>query len=274
MCGLCFVYNFIHRTEQLSGWLSRYKLSASGVNLNIIVFGGSGGIGAAILKQVRLRFPSASVFATWNTQPPADDLPNDGIQWSQVDVSSEQSIQAFSQQFDKVHWLINAVGMLHIDANGDAAKMPEKSLKQLDPEFFTKNMQINALPTLLIAKHFEKVLKHDEPVQFTTVSAKVGSIEDNGLGGWHSYRCSKAALNMAIKNISIEWRRRLPRVCVTALHPGTTNTELSAPFQANVPDGKLFTSEYTASCLVDLLSQFKASDTGRFLAYDGQELPW
>jgi len=106
------------------------------------------------------------------------------------------------------------------------------------------------------------------------VSAKVGSIEDNRLGGWYSYRCSKAALNMAIKNISIEWRRRSPNVCVTSLHPGTTDTRLSAPFQRNVPDGKLFSCDHTAQCLVDVVSRLQLSDSGKFLAYNGEELPW
>ncbi len=241
--------------------------------MNIIVFGGSGGIGAALLEQLSRRFPDATVFSTWYMSPPSDHLMK-SVRWSQVNVTSEQSVQAFAGQFDKVHWLINAVGMLHRASLEEQVKLPEKSLRQIDADFFLQNIQTNTLPTLLLAKHFEFALKHDERAHFATVSAKVGSIEDNRLGGWHSYRCSKAALNMAIKNISIEWRRRLPNVCVTALHPGTTDTALSAPFQRNVPDGKLFTAQYTAACLVDVLSSLSAADSGKFLAYDGQELPW
>lgn len=238
--------------------------------MNIVVFGGSGGIGSAIVKQVARVFPEAVVFATWNrTRPPIQTTAH----WSQVDLCSEVSIQEFSSQFDQVHWVINAAGLLH-----EGMQMPEKSLQQIEPEFFMRNIQLNALSTLLIAKHFRRALKDasgfEVTKQFATISAKVGSIEDNRLGGWYSYRCSKAALNMALKNLSIEWSRAVPDVCVTALHPGTTDTGLSAPFQRNVPEGKLFPADKVADCFVTLMLKLTASDTGKFLSYDGESLPW
>ncbi len=239
-------------------------------NVKVVVIGGSGGIGSAVLKRLRDSFPQASLSATWcRTRPVDESLAS----WSQVDVLSEQSIADFAAGIDSVDWLINATGMLHADQ-----RMPEKTLQQVDGEFFLHNLQINALSTLLIAKHFSRALKNakaDEVTpQFATVSARVGSIEDNRLGGWYSYRCSKAALNMAIKNISIEWQRTLPAVCVTALHPGTTDTSLSEPFQRNVPEGKLFTPEKVADDFIRLLTDLTAKDTGGFLAYDGERLPW
>lgn len=238
--------------------------------MNIVVFGGSGGIGYAMVKKVCQVFPAATVSATWHCNPPTEQLSAD---WSQVDMRSEDSIREYASQFERVDWLINAAGMLHVDQ-----KMPEKSLQQVDADFFIRNVELNALSALLVAKHFERPLKNassaDAAVQYATVSAKVGSIQDNRLGGWYSYRCSKAALNMALKNISIEWQRTMPSACVTALHPGTTETPLSAPFQRNVPDGKLFTPEKVADCLIDLLSQLNAKDTGKFLTYDGELLPW
>lgn len=238
--------------------------------LNIVILGGSGGIGSAIVKKVNALFPHASVYATWHSQAPVDEsIAN----WAQVDLLSQESIREFASRFDRVHWLVNAVGMLHTDQH-----MPEKSVRQVEADFFMRNVQLNALSTVLIARYFQPALKSGCSdginVQFATVSAKVGSIEDNKLGGWYSYRCSKAALNMAIKNISIEWQRAIPSVCVTALHPGTTDTALSEPFQRNVPEGKLFTPEKVADCLVDLLSRLCAKDTGKFLAYDGEQLPW
>lgn len=238
--------------------------------MNIVIFGGSGGIGSALVKAVDAAYPGASIFTTWYNKPPTDRSFAD---WYQVDLLSEESIQEFSNRFDRVHWLINAAGMLHTDQ-----RMPEKSLQQVEPDFFLLNVQLNALSTLLIAKHFRIALKaacsEDVTLQFATVSARVGSIEDNKLGGWYSYRCSKAALNMAIKNISIEWQRSLPSVCVTSLHPGTTETALSTPFQRNVPEGKLFTPEKVAACLVTLMGQLTSQDTGKFLTYDGKILPW
>lgn len=238
--------------------------------MNIVVIGGSGGIGSALLRQIQSRYPQATIFATYHESEAKKDLSsNTKTHWSQLDVTSEESIRSYAMQFDKVNWLISAVGFLHHRRN-----LPEKSIEQVDPDFFLRNLQVNALSALLIAKHFKRSLKHNDLALLAVISAKVGSIEDNRLGGWHSYRCSKAALNMAIKNISIEWRRSMPNVCVTALHPGTTDTSLSQPFQRNVPQGKLFTPDYTAECLVNLLSQMQSSDSGRFLAYDGTHLPW
>ena len=165
--------------------------------------------------------------------------------------------------------MINAVGLLHDETHG-----PEKSIRSIDPDFFIKNMNVNALPTLLAAQAFSKLLKSAERGIFATISAKVGSIEDNGLGGWHSYRCSKAALNMALKNIAIEWQRSHKTLCVASLHPGTTDTSLSKPFQKNVPDGKLFSAEKTASYIIDTLEKLTPTETGKFWSWDGTELPW
>jgi len=109
---------------------------------------------------------------------------------------------------------------------------------------------------------------------FATVSARVGSIEDNRLGGWFSYRASKAALNMCLKTLAIEWRRTLPNVAVAALHPGTTDTALSRPFQHNVPREQLFTPRQTANYLLNVLDGLEPAQSTQFLAFDGEWLPW
>jgi len=116
--------------------------------------------------------------------------------------------------------------------------------------------------------------KHGRPALFTTVSAKVGSIEDNYLGGWVSYRSSKAALNMMLKTTALEWKRSLPNVVVAALHPGTTDTNLSKPFQAHVPASQLFTPQQSVSYMLNVFTDLKTEDSGKFLAFDGEELPW
>jgi len=240
--------------------------------MNVVVIGASGGIGAALVRTVGLAHPHARIHATHLNHAPSSSE-NTNVDWSILDVTCDSAVQSYAARFSKVHWIINAVGMLH-----EQELMPEKTVTQIDAEFFMRNLQVNALPTLLLAKHFKSALASGSQKEFSshfsTVSAKVGSIEDNRLGGWYSYRCSKAALNMAIKNLSIEWSRTMPHVCVSALHPGTTDTNLSMPFQRNVPHGKLFTPEYTAECLVRVLSNLTAADTGRFFAYDGQQIPW
>jgi len=233
--------------------------------MKIVVIGGSGGIGQALLTELRSRFPDAQLFSTWCSRRSA--LP--GVRWDQLDVCDETAIAQYAAGFDTVHWLINTVGVLHTPAKG-----PEKTIRHVDSDFFIQSMRSNTLPTLLLAKHFMPTLRHGETARFASVSARVGSIGDNRLGGWYSYRCSKAALNMAVKSISVEWARSLPNVVVSALHPGTTETALSQPFQAGVADDKLFSPEKTAQLLVECLSRLERSDSGKFLAYDGSEIPW
>ena len=130
------------------------------------------------------------------------------------------------------------------------------------------------MSSLLLAKYAGPKLKRSERGIFAALSAKVGSIEDNRLGGWYSYRASKAAANMVLKNLSIEWQRTAPNIRVLALHPGTTDTNLSRPFQSRVKPEKLFSPEKVAELLLKQLDQSHANPSGRFIAYDGEELPW
>lgn len=261
--------------------------------MNVLVLGGSGGIGRAIIDEISRRYPRANIFATWHHNKPkklvsdAISAGQEEVQWFKSDISSESQVKDLSANIQNslrdisndssasgnfnitLDWIINAVGFLH--ANG---QLPEKSLRQFDPGFFIKNISLNTLPTLILAKHFSALIRQCEAPVFATVSAKVGSIEDNGLGGWTSYRCSKAALNMALKNISLEWKRSIPKACVVALHPGTTDTELSLPFQSNVPVGKLFSRQKTAGYLVDVIETLTPEKTGKFFSWDKSEIPW
>lgn len=233
--------------------------------MNILVLGGSGGIGRALIAVIQQRYPQASIFATYYR-----NLPNvAGISWYAVDVTQENDVRVLAESIRSIDWVINAVGTLHIKDTG-----PEKSLRQVDSQFFLDSMAINTLPSLLIGKYFLQHFCRAEMPICATISARVGSIGDNKLGGWYSYRCSKAALNMAIKNMSIEWQRSVPKGCIVALHPGTTDTELSKPFQKNVAPEKLFSPIKTASFLLDVMARLQPSDSGRFIAYDGQDIAW
>jgi NAD(P)-dependent dehydrogenase (short-subunit alcohol dehydrogenase family) len=235
--------------------------------MNIAIAGGSGGIGSAFVEALAKRSEVSRIAATFNRHSPVQDHPK--ISWYQLDLADEAAIEEWAAQLDEIDWLINAAGILHTRSQG-----PEKSIRRIDPAFFLENMRINALPALLLAKHLHEKFRHGRPGVFATVSARVGSIEDNRLGGWISYRASKAALNMSLKTLAIEWRRTLPNVAVVALHPGTTDTALSKPFQRNVPQGQLFTTEYSVSCMLSVLETLKPSESGRFLAFDGECLPW
>jgi NAD(P)-dependent dehydrogenase (short-subunit alcohol dehydrogenase family) len=235
--------------------------------MKIILTGGSGGIGQAFVRQLAERPDVQGIHATYHRNKP--EFSHSKVTWHPLDITDEPAIHAWSAELGEVDWLINAAGMLHRPDRG-----PEKSIQQFDPDFFIENMRTNAMPSLLLAKHVQAKFKHGRPAIFAAVSARVGSIEDNRLGGWVSYRSSKAALNMCLKTLAIEWQRTLPNVTVAALHPGTTDTALSAPFQRHVPKGQLFSPDQSADYMLKVLAAIKPGDSGQFRAFDGELLPW
>lgn len=263
-------------------------------NRTYLIVGGTGGIGRAMIQQLVNGTASDNdnnnnnnktdnsgkqdihVFATYHRNIP--DFEADNLHWVPMNICEEQSIEqaakVIQQNTPHIDWIINCVGLLHT-----ATQQPEKALRQVDTEFFLQNMQVNALASLLIAKHFRPLLaksacSNDKPAVFATISARVGSISDNQLGGWYSYRMSKAALNMGMKNLSIEWNRSLKNVCVVVMQPGTVNTQLSAPFQGNVAEGQLFSPAYSAECLLEVLNRMTAAQSGSFVDWAGESIPW
>lgn len=233
----------------------------------LIVTGASGGLGSALVDTLLERFPGARIFATCHRTPGRREHAR--LQWQALDLCDAGAIEQWSADFTRVDWIINAAGYLHGSHGG-----PEKTVRALDSEFLLENIRVNTLPSLLLAKHFSRALKQSPAPLLATISARVGSIEDNRLGGWYSYRTSKAALNMALKTLSIEWRHSHPRGCIAALHPGTNDTPLSKPFQANVAAKDLFDPANTAASFVELLARLSPADSGRFWAWDGEILPW
>ena len=164
---------------------------------------------------------------------------------------------------------INTSGFLHSNYI-----KPEKRLSHLNRSNIIKNFSINSIAPILIAKSIEKYIKPELFFSFSSLSARVGSISDNKIGGWYSYRASKAAQNQLLKTLSIEWRRKFPLSVVTLLHPGTCDTKLSKPYQSSVPKDKLFTTETATKYLVNIISEQKPSDTGKFIAWDRSVIPW
>ena len=242
-----------------------------------LVVGASQGIGLGFVKQLLASDRLAMVYATYRNpetaagllalqaQPRLVCLPMDATQ--ETDIAQQAAyIQTQSGVLDLV---VNCVGVLH-----DGELQPEKSLRQIDAAKLLQYFQVNSIPTALLAKHLQPLLKKSDRSVFTTISAKIGSIEDNRLGGWYGYRASKAALNMLLKTIAIEYGRRNPHTIVVALHPGTTDTRLSQPFQRNVPPEKLFPVERTVSQLLTIINGLTEDDNGAFFSWDGSSLPW
>jgi len=189
----------------------------------------------------------------------------------EIDLSSEQSIievasslKATGESFDLI---LVATGILHTDS-----LKPEKNIKQIDAQNLHLLFQINAVGPLLVLKHFSGLLNPEERSVFAVLSARVGSISDNKLGGWYGYRASKAALNMLLKTASIEYKRTLNTLIIAGLHPGTVDSKLSKPFQANVPRDELFTPEFVAQQLLQVIDHLKPEDSGYLFGWDGKKI--
>lgn len=189
---------------------------------------------------------------------------------ARLDLEDEASIAAAAATLaggPPPELIIVATGLLHAGGHG-----PERALKELDGGWLARNFAVNAIGPALVAKHFLPLLARDRRTVFAALSARVGSISDNRLGGWHSYRAAKAALNQLIRTMAIEEKRRNPQAILVGVHPGTVATPLSAPFQANVKPGQLFAPDRAAVQLLDLLDGLKSADSGKLFAWDGSEI--
>ncbi len=231
------------------------------------VFGSTGGIGRAIcarLAETGTRCIYAGSRDGWVPE-------GDPYRTFAFDFSNEDSIEASAQMMrdDPPEWVIVASGILTLpDGSG-----PERSYKRLDPEIMAQVFAINTIGPALVAKHVLPLMPRDERFVFAALSARVGSISDNRLGGWHSYRASKAALNMLLKNIAIEMARTHDESVVVGLHPGTVDSELSAPFQKGLPEGQLTSPAQAADNLLSVLNELKTEDSGKVFDFGGLEVP-
>lgn len=220
-----------------------------------VIIGAKGGIGAAFADVIERGSDGMRVFRLHRASNPPVDLTDEN--------SIAEAAAAISALGYDISTVLVATGLLHADGRG-----PEKSIKQLDAAWMMRNFQINAIGPALVAKHFLPIMARQGPVYFAALSARVGSISDNRLGGWHSYRASKAALNMLIRNIAIEWQRKNPQSIVVGLHPGTVETALSAPFKGN-PAHERFTPARSAQEMLDALYGLSPQESGQIFAYDG-----
>lgn len=235
---------------------------------HIAVHGASGAIGTAVVNHLLSEFPSAQIHACARR---AIQFHDDRVSSHIIDYTHESSIADAAKRMtdhQPLDCVIVTTGMLHSDTI-----RPEKSLRDLNHEQLLELYRVNTVIPTLIAKYFIPCLSKQSRSIFAALSARVGSISDNRLGGWYSYRASKAALNMIIKTLAIETSRKNKQAIVVGLHPGTVDSDLSKPFQANVADDALFTPEHSAEHLVSVISKLESSDTGKCFAWDHTEIP-
>lgn len=250
---------------------------------NFVVAGGTRGIGLAMIKNLLNESSQVNVMACYRKQSELDQIMSlkkqypEQLSMVEVNIDNESSFKQLAQQasdqFGHLDGVINCIGILHDEAQGI---FPERKLQEISVQNHLEVYKTNVLPTLLLAKYLSPMMKEANSPLFASVSAKVGSIEDNKMGGWHSYRISKAALNMAIKNISIEIKRINKNSLCVALHPGTTATQLSEPFMVSAQKKyKIHTAEETAQNLLQVLNEQTSEEhNGGFFSWDGTSLPW
>lgn len=234
------------------------------IKRNIAVVGARGAIGKAFVEYYSKDESVENVFAFSRKKI---SFENRKIKSFDLDIENQTSIEDAAHNIKDypIDTIIVATGILHSENFG-----PEKSIKEIDFTTMTKVMAVNTIGPALIGRYFIPLLRKDAKSVLAFLSARVGSISDNKLGGWYSYRASKTALNQIIKNFSIELKRTNPEAVVLGLQPGTVDSNLSEPFKKNVAKGKLFSPEQSRELLSDVIEKATKEDSGNLIAYDGE----
>ena len=248
------------------------RLASFSPPIRALVFGSSGGLGRVITDLLR-------------AQPAVGEVTGGEVTGGEVYAASRGNEDPWGFSFDDessiargvaaatakgpLDLVIVATGILHTEA-----LQPEKTWRSLTAESLQTLFQVNAVGPALIAKHCLPHLRRDAKAVFAAISARVGSIEDNQRGGWHSYRASKAALNMLLRNFAIELKLRNPRALCVGLHPGTVDTALSQPFQSGLPAGQLQSPLASAAAMLNVIDRLRVEDSGRLWAWDGSPIPF
>jgi NAD(P)-dependent dehydrogenase (short-subunit alcohol dehydrogenase family) len=263
----------------MSAPLGHSSTSPGDTARSVLITGASSGIGLAMLRRVLEDRDVARVFGVSRSASRNDALGRlrethgERLIALDADLTDESALAKLysdvSAHTPTLDWVINAAGLLH-----DDTVQPEKSLEQITQINLERVFALNAFAPILLARALMPLLCRGQAAVFASLSARVGSIGDNRSGGWYAYRASKAAQNQLMKTLAIELARRNPNACCLVLHPGTVDTPLSSPFQARVPPGKLFTADRAAAQLLAIIAGSTARDTGRFIAWDGADIPW
>lgn len=230
-----------------------------------LIFGAGGGLGLALTEHAIAR--GSSVVAVSRAEAPVGFSGD----WIQVQGYEPEHLQAVLQKIDGQTLIgaISALGVLHTNSF-----MPEKRIEDLSAEALEHTYYVNAVLPMLLLQTFKSHLPTKSACVWAQLSAKVGSIADNYLGGWYSYRASKAALNMLLKTAAIEFKRTHKELTIAAIHPGTTDTDLSKPFQQRLPADKLYTPQQSAERIWRVIEGLTPEQSGQLFHWDGEQLPY
>lgn len=231
---------------------------------HVLVIGAGGGLGKALVAH----YLNEGVLVTaWSRRE--QPFMHDNLNWRQLADYRHDQIEPELMHLSELDGVISTLGMLH---NDDF--MPEKHLGAVNAEQLRHSFEVNAILPILLLQQLLPKLPRKRHAFWVQLSAKVGSITDNYLGGWYSYRASKAALNMLLKTASIELGRSHKQLVIAAVHPGTTDTALSAPFQERLPEDKLYSPEQSAQRIAQVIENLTTEHSGKLLHWDGTELPY
>jgi len=245
-----------------------------------VIQGATRGIGLEVVRQLLASPQPALVVASGRTATRSPELQSlaaqagDRLLVLAMDVTDPatitRAVAEIARRSERVQLLFNVAGVLH----DDQGLFPEKQLSEINLTNLERSFRVNAFGPLLVSQALAPMLLRGAPAVLANLSARVGSIADNRLGGWYAYRGAKAAQNMFTRSLAIELGRRSRQVACVALHPGTTDTALSAPFQSRVAPEQLFDVTRTAAQLLAVIAGLRAADNGRFIAWDGRDIPW
>ena len=242
--------------------------------VSALVIGGREGIGGAIADALLSDSSTVSVTVTsrdakWVGTP----CPDNRLHRRLLDVTKTDQMVRLAEELSHrqsgLNVILNCTGLLHTEEFG-----PERSWRHLDMQTMQQVFAVNTFGVALIVRYLLPLLPRDRRAIFASISARVGSIGDNRLGGWYSYRASKAAQNMMIRTGAIEAKRARPNLVCVALHPGTVRTALSDPFTKRKAEDELFTPSESGQHLIDVLSGLSSKDSGYHFAWDGERIPW
>ena len=240
--------------------------------MTAIVVGARGGLGASFAQALSDSPGVTHVLTTSRDQDWCESEPLPSERRVHADLTQERDLEhlaALIPEDAPLKLVLNCSGLLHA---GEVK--PERTWRELDLEHMRRVFDVNALGVGLLVKHLVPCMPRRERALFVSISARVGSIGDNRLGGWYSYRASKAAQNMLIKTASVEAARSHPELIIAALHPGTVDTELSKPFTRRLGPDRLFSPDVSRAHLTEVMRDLTTNDSGGLFAWDGEPIPW